>query len=78
MVRAVAPKPVNLLATRPNLTLAEITDLGLRRTSVGGGLARAAWGGVMRMAEAMKSGSFEGLASCTSNKQLNEIFGRFA
>ena len=35
-------------------------------------------GATMRMAEAMKAGSFDGLASGTSNKQLNEIFGRFA
>lgn len=76
MVRAVAPKPVNLLVMRPDATQAEIADLGVRRISVGGGLARAAWGAVMRMAEAMKAGSFEGLASGTSNKQLNDIFGR--
>ena len=76
MVRAVAPKPVNLLVMRPDATQAEIADLGVRRISVGGGLARAAWGAVMRMAEAMKVGSFEGLASGTSNKQLNDIFGR--
>jgi 2-methylisocitrate lyase-like PEP mutase family enzyme len=78
MVRAVAPKPVNLLLMRPGLSQAEIADIGVRRISVGGGLARAAWGAVMRMAEAMKAGSFEGLASGTSNKQLNEIFDRFA
>ena len=78
MVRAVAPKPVNLLVMRPGLSQAEIADIGVRRISVGGGLARAAWGAVVRMAEAMKTGSFEGLASRTSNKQLNEIFDRFA
>jgi len=76
MVRAVAPKPVNLLARNPGLSLAEIADLGIRRVSAGGGLARAAWSAATRMAEAMKAGSFEGLASGTSNKQLNEIFSR--
>ena len=78
MVRAVAPKSVNLLVMRPGLNQAEIADAGVRRISVGGGLARAAMGAVMRMAEAMKAGSFDGLASGTSNRQLNEIFSRFA
>jgi 2-methylisocitrate lyase-like PEP mutase family enzyme len=77
MVRAVAPKPVNLLVRNPDLSHAQIADLGVRRISVGGGLARAAWGGVLRMAEAMQAGSFEGLASGAPGKQLNEIFGRF-
>lgn len=77
MVRAVAPKPINLLVTRPGITLGEYSQLGVRRISVGGGLARAAWGAVMKMAEAMRVGSFEGLSSGTSNRQLNEIFGRF-
>ncbi|GGF49536.1 hypothetical protein GCM10011611_64950 [Aliidongia dinghuensis] len=76
MVRAVAPKPVNLLIRNPGLSQAEIADLGVRRISGGGGLARAAWSAAMRMAEAMKAGSFEGLASGTSNKQLKEIFSR--
>jgi len=74
MVRAVAPKPLNFLVRRPDLTHAEIAELGVGRISVGGGLARAAWGGVIRMAEAMKRGSFEGLASGITNAQLNDIF----
>lgn len=75
LVRAVSPKPVNLLVRTPDASMAEIADLGVRRISVGGGLARAAWGAVIRVAEAMKRGSFEGLASGTTNKNLNEIFG---
>ena len=45
-LKAVAPKPVNVLAHRadPNLTLAKLTDLGVRRISVGSALARVAWG----------------------------------
>jgi 2-methylisocitrate lyase-like PEP mutase family enzyme len=78
MVRAVAPKSVNLLVMHPDLNQAEIADAGVRRISVGGGLARAAIGAIMRMAEAMRAVSFEGLASGTSNKQFNEIFAHFA
>jgi 2-methylisocitrate lyase-like PEP mutase family enzyme len=74
MVKAVAPRPLNFLVRRPELTHAEIAGLGVRRISVGGGLARAAWGSVIRMAEAMMKGSFEGLASGVTNAQLNEIF----
>ncbi|HWH83190.1 MAG TPA: isocitrate lyase/phosphoenolpyruvate mutase family protein, partial [Burkholderiaceae bacterium] len=51
VVAAVAPKPVNLLVGAPGeLTLAEIAALGVRRVSVGGALARAAWGGFVRAA----------------------------
>ncbi|TWB15362.1 isocitrate lyase/PEP mutase family protein [Nitrospirillum bahiense] len=78
LVRAVAPKPVNLLVMRPGPSLAEIADWGVRRVSVGGGLARAAWGGFLRAAETLRGGSFDGLAAGASGKQLNEIFGAFS
>ncbi|MGZ5403421.1 MAG: isocitrate lyase/PEP mutase family protein [Nocardioides sp.] len=45
IVTAVAPLPVNLLINAPFITVAEAADLGVRRISVGGTLARAAWGG---------------------------------
>jgi 2-methylisocitrate lyase-like PEP mutase family enzyme len=45
VVAAVAPKPVNLLANAPFITVAEAADLGVRRISVGGTLARTAWAG---------------------------------
>lgn len=57
VVAAVAPKPVNLLIGWPtDLTLAEIAAMGVRRVSVGGGLARAAWGGFTRAAQALADG----------------------
>ena len=43
IVAAVAPKPVNLLINAPFITVAEAADLGVRRISVGGTLARTAW-----------------------------------
>jgi 2-methylisocitrate lyase-like PEP mutase family enzyme len=51
VVAAVAPKPVNLLANAPFITVAEAADLGVRRISVGGTLARTAWAGFFAAAE---------------------------
>jgi 2-methylisocitrate lyase-like PEP mutase family enzyme len=51
VVTAVAPKPVNLLANAPFVTVAEAADLGVRRISVGGTLARTAWAGFLAAAE---------------------------
>lgn len=50
VVSAVAPKPVNLLIHAPFMTVAEAADLGVRRISVGGALARTAWGGFLEAA----------------------------
>jgi 2-methylisocitrate lyase-like PEP mutase family enzyme len=74
MVRAVAPKPVNVLMFAPGLSVAELAELGVRRISVGGALARVAWAAMISAAEQMKAGSFDGLASAGRSKQLNEIF----
>ena len=51
IVEAVAPKPVNLLVNAPFVTVAEAAALGVRRISVGGTLARTAWGGFLAAAE---------------------------
>ena len=52
VVAAVAPKPVNLLiGWASDMTVADIAALGVRRISVGGALARSAWGGFMRTAD---------------------------
>ena len=50
IVAAVAPKPVNLLINTPFITVTEAADLGVRRISVGGTLARAAWRGFWQAA----------------------------
>ena len=77
LVRAVAPKPLNVLMTGPGHSVAELADLGVRRISVGGALARIAWGAVQAAAQQTKDGSFAGLAGAASGKQLNGIFAGF-
>src|SRR5437870_6568456 len=52
VVKGVAPKPVNFLMGGPSeLTVRDLGELGVRRISIGGALARSAWGGLMRMAK---------------------------
>lgn len=59
IVSAVAPKPVNLLVNAPFTTVAEAAQLGVRRISVGGTLARTAWGGFLEAArEIADAGTF--------------------
>jgi len=59
IVSAVSPQPVNLLANAPFITVAEAADLGVRRISVGGTLARTAWGGFLAAAhEIADAGTF--------------------
>jgi 2-methylisocitrate lyase-like PEP mutase family enzyme len=76
VVSAVAPKPVNLLVgAASELTVAEIAAMGVRRISVGGALARAAWGGFMRAATLLaQEGRFDGFASVASGKELDAFF----
>jgi 2-methylisocitrate lyase-like PEP mutase family enzyme len=63
VVKAVHPKPFNLLIGASGLSLAEAADLGVRRISVGGSLARVAWAGFMRAAKEMaEKGTFSELA----------------
>jgi 2-methylisocitrate lyase-like PEP mutase family enzyme len=75
IVKAIAPKPVNALVSAPGLTVAQLRDAGIRRISVGGALARVAWGGFMRAARAIaETGSFEGLAGAATYDELNGLF----
>lgn len=76
VVAAVAPKPVNLLVGFPTeLRLPDIEALGVRRVSVGGALARSAWGGFMRTAQAIAGeGRFDGFATAASGAELNAMF----
>jgi 2-methylisocitrate lyase-like PEP mutase family enzyme len=76
VVKAVHPKPVNLLIGAPGLSVAEAAELGVRRISVGGSLARAAWGGLMRASrEIAEKGTFSELGSGYSGGELNKMFG---
>ncbi|MDR6853838.1 isocitrate lyase/phosphoenolpyruvate mutase family protein [Variovorax guangxiensis] len=74
VVAAVAPKPVNLLVgATSEFTLQDIAALGVRRVSVGGALARAAWGGFMRAARTLQEGRFDGFADAASGVELNGL-----
>jgi 2-methylisocitrate lyase-like PEP mutase family enzyme len=75
VVEAVAPKPVNvLLGAATDLPLSEVAKLGVRRISVGGALARAAWGGFQRAARSLAEGRFDGFADAASGADLNRAF----
>ena len=77
IVKAVTPKPVNVLVSSNNcdLSLSQLTDLGVRRISVGSALARVAWGAFIRSARNIKeTGSFESLADAAPFSELNQLF----
>jgi 2-methylisocitrate lyase-like PEP mutase family enzyme len=75
LVEAVRPKPFNLLVVRDiGLRVGDIAALGVRRISVGGALALAAWTGFMRAAQSLKSdGSFAGLAELAPYSDINDF-----
>ena len=75
IVKAMHPKPVNLLIGTSGLSLKEATDLGVRRISVGGSLARTAWSGFMKTAREMaEQGTFTELANGYPGGELNKMF----
>jgi len=78
IVAAVAPRPVNVLVSaKTELRLADLAALGVRRVSVGSGLARAAWTGFARAARAIaEQGDFSGFDGLVSGNELNELFGK--
>lgn len=75
LVEEIRPKPFNLLVARDiGLSVGDIAALGVRRISVGPVLARAAWTGFMRVAQALKSdGSFAGFAGLASFADINDF-----
>jgi 2-methylisocitrate lyase-like PEP mutase family enzyme len=74
IVAAVAPKPVNVLMSWDiGMRVADLAELGVRRISVGSGLARAAWGGFIRTAEELAKGSFSGFSSLGDFADLNAL-----
>ena len=77
IVKAVSPKPVNVLVSRFNsdLTVSRLADLGVRRISVGAALACVAWGAFMRAAqEIAQNGAFEAFADAAPFDELNDLF----
>jgi 2-methylisocitrate lyase-like PEP mutase family enzyme len=75
VVKACAPKPVNVLIGAPGHTVADLAALGVRRISVGGALARAAWGGLQRAAKLLATeGRFDGFADAFPHPEINGFF----
>jgi len=75
VVDAVAPKPVNLLIGGPiGLSVDDAAELGVRRISVGGALARVAWGGFIRAARGLAAGTFDAFGDAASGAELNRLF----
>jgi 2-methylisocitrate lyase-like PEP mutase family enzyme len=76
VVTAVAPKPVNvLMSAATGLTLADLVGLGVRRVSVGGALARVAWGAFMRAAKQIATeGRFDAFADAVPMVEINGFF----
>jgi 2-methylisocitrate lyase-like PEP mutase family enzyme len=77
IVKTIAPKPVNVLVSGFNhqLIVSELADLGVRRISVGSGLALAAWGAFLRTAQDIKTnGTFQFLADNAPSADINKLF----
>jgi len=74
--KAVAPKPVNFLnGAAFGHSISDLAAIGVRRISVGGALARSAWGGFMRMAkEIAEQGTFAGFKDAANGGELNAFF----
>ena len=74
VVKAVAPKPVNVLSLG-NLTLKELEEMGVKRISLGSSLARAAYGGLIQATDEISGkGGFSYIQAATPYAQLNELF----
>lgn len=77
VLEAVAPKPVNVLVGSDFTTVAALAEMGVRRISVGGGLARAAWGGFFRAArEIAQQGTFSALTDAVPFAEIDGAFTR--
>jgi methylisocitrate lyase len=78
VVEAMSPKPVNVLVGGDFTTVAELAELGVRRISVGGALARAAWAGFLRAAKKIaERGTFAGLGGAVPFDEIDGLFGRY-
>lgn len=75
VVKALAPKPVNVLVGSNFATVAELAEMGVRRISVGGALARTAWAGFLEAArEIAEQGTFANLARAVPFDEINSVF----
>ncbi len=81
IVKAVAPRPVNVLMSTPvaGLNVSVLAELGVRRISIGSAFARVAWQAFMQSAIAIEqTGEFDSLAGAASFTVLNQMFEPFA
>ena len=78
IVSAVAPRPLNVVMSRfTGLTVADLAELGVRRISVGGALARVAWTAFTQTAQTIaRDGVFTGFESTLSGAEMNGFFAR--
>ena len=78
VVRAVAPRPVNVVLglSSSALTLDDLSELGVRRVSVGSSLARAAFGGFLRAARALRQGDADFAREAAPFAEINDLFKR--
>lgn len=76
-VKAVAPRPLSVLMMAEGASVAQYAELGVRRVSVGGSLARAAWGGFLRAAREIAShGTFTELSRAATGAEIKGLFQR--
>ncbi len=74
IVKAVAPRPVNVLAV-PSLSVTDLARAGVRRISVGGALARTAWTGFLAAArEIAQQGTFTAIGRAATGAEVNALF----
>jgi len=77
IVRAVAPKPVNVVVNANFATVQQLAAAGVRRISVGGTLARTAWTSFLGAArEIAELGTFTAFGPTLSGAELNQLFAR--
>ena len=78
VVRAVAPRPINVLLglSSSALTLDDLRELGVRRVSVGSSLARAAFGGFLKAARELHQGRADFARDAAPFVELNDLFKR--
>ena len=79
IVKAVSPKPVNVLMPGPSaiLSVSRLADLGVRRVSVGSAMARVAWGAFIRSARSIAAtGTFDSFADAVPFAEINDVFGQ--
>jgi 2-methylisocitrate lyase-like PEP mutase family enzyme len=77
IVKAVAPRAVNVLVSSPapGLSISRLEGLGVRRVSVGSALARVAWGAFIRAAGSIaETGTFDALEGAIAFSTLNALF----